>query len=579
MTDPQLISLEIERLKKALHVSENRFAIISSITSEAIIMIDDTRKIFFFNSGAEEMFGYPATEIIGQPLDRLIPSRFSKDHQGHISRFNESSAASRFMKTRGMAIFGLRKNGEEFPLEVSISKWNQNSKTIYTAICRDITDWKQKEEQIYQLANFDPLTGLPNRHLFHDLAEKAIIQGQADGKSVGVLLMDLDRFKEINDTLGHHRGDILLQKVAERLKKAVFEKDTIARMGGDEFGIVLLLADPDHAVIVAQKLLTALFEPFEIEGLPIVVEGSIGLAFSPDHGANADSLTQRADIAMYTSKKKKLDYVVYHPDLDEHSPRRLALMGELRSAIENRELFLNYQPIVDLKKGKISGVEALVRWNHPKLGPVPPDQFIPAAEQSGLIKLLTQFVLKESLSQITAWSGEGKLLTVSVNLSHRNLSDPFFPSYLNLTLGSSGISSGLINFEITESTIMTNVETVTNIIQDFNQQGFSFSIDDFGAGFTSLGHLTRLAVKCIKIDRTFIKDLHANPENQQVVRSMIDLAHNLQLKVVAEGVEEQKSLDWLSGRGCDEAQGYFIGKPMKLDILKRWLAESSWGLK
>ncbi|MBI1822479.1 MAG: EAL domain-containing protein [Nitrospirae bacterium] len=585
MMDPDQNKKSLLILEKALRESESRFSAIASITADAVIMVDETQNIIFFNKGAEHIFGYPSSEVIGRPLDLLMPNRFAQPHRKQIEGFGAEAAPSRFMHERKPKIYGRRRDGSEFPAEASISKSKKNGQTFFTAVLRDISkrieadlERKRFEEKVQRLAYYDTLTSFPNRHLFHDLLEKGIFQGQRDGRPGAILLLDLDRFKEINDTLGHHRGDLLLQKVGLRLKEALFTKDTVARLGGDEFGILLSMASSDHAGLVANKILKALEEPFEVEGLPVVVETSIGIALYPDHGSNADSLIQRGDVAMYASKKEKIDFVVYNSELDQHSPGRLALMGELRHAIENRQLFLHYQPIIDLQTRRICGVEALVRWNHPKQGIVPPDQFILPAEHTGLIKTLTKFVLQEAIQQSLSWTREGKKISLAVNLSVRNLQDPLLPSQMIQMIRSLGIEPGLLNFEITESAIMTNIESVIKTIRLLNHEGVNFSIDDFGIGYTSLSYLKKLAVKSIKIDRSFIKNMLRDQEDHLIVRSTIDLAHSLNLRVIAEGVEDQETLEKLITLGCDEAQGYFISRPVPAEDLLRWNSESPWGL-
>lgn len=566
-------------IEKALRESVERFEAISSITPDAIIMTDERQRIMFFNQGAERIFGYQASEVAGEPLDLLLPPRFVETHRRHIQTFGEGPEQSLLMGHRRAEIFGRRKDGTEFPAEVSVSRWKKNGQTVFTAILRDVTERKNMEEAVRRLAYYDSLTGLPNRQLYHDLLQKAIVQAQREEKSVAVLLLDLDQFKEINDTLGHHRGDSLLQRVGERLKNGLFGSDIVARLGGDEFGLVLTMSSPEHAGLIANKIITLLKEPFEIEGLPVIVETGIGIALCPDHGSNADSLMQRADVAMYVSKKEKIGYVLYDPSHDQHSPRRLALMGELRHALENSQLFLVYQPKVDLQTRQLSGVEALIRWNHPKLGAVPPDQFILPAEQTGLIHPLTQFVFRSALRQGQLWRQEGMTIPIGINVSVRNLQNPHFSKEAVELVESFGFDPGQLELEITESAFMTNVEHAVKTIHLLNQKGFRFSIDDFGTGNTSLNYLKKLAVKAIKIDRSFVQNILNNEEDLLIVSSTIDLAHKLNLKVVAEGVEDQETLKKLIELGCDEAQGFHISRPLVVEEFNRWISESPWGGK
>lgn len=563
--------------EKALRESQVRFEAVSSITPDAIILADEQQRITFFNKGAEQIFGYQASEIIAQPLDLLMPVRYVKSHRAHVQKFSGGGEESRLMGERQVNIFGRRKDGSEFPAAVSISRWKKNGETVFAAILRDVTEQKYMEESLRRLAYYDSLTGLPNRQLYHDLLEKSIVQAQREEKSVAVLLLDLDQFKEINDTLGHHRGDVLLQRVGERLKNGIFGQDISARLGGDEFGLVLMMSSPEHAGLVADKIIGLLKEPFEIEGLPVIVEAAIGIALCPEHGANADILMQRADVAMYVSKKEKSGYVLYDPVQDKHSPKRLALMGELRHAIGSGQLSLVYQPKIDLRSRKLSGVEALIRWKHPKFGPVPPEQFILPAEQTGLIHPLTQFVLRSALLQGQIWRQMGMTIPIGINVSARNLENPDFSAEVGEIAESFGIDPGLINLEITESAFMTSVERAVQTIHLLNQKGFHFSIDDFGTGNTSLSYLKKLAVKAIKIDRSFVKDMLTNEDDLSIVTATIDLAYRLNLRVVAEGVEDQVTLERLADLGCDEAQGFHISQPLAVEDFDRWLAESPWG--
>ncbi len=565
-----------KEMEAALRESEARFSGIISIAADAIIMVNEAQRIVLFNKGAEQVFGYQASEVIGQPLDLLLPLRAIETHGEYLRAFGASSETARFMGSRVCKISGRRKDGTEFPAEASIAKWSRNGETLYTAVLRDITERERAEEAIQHLAYFDPLTGLPNRTRFHEIAQRAILAGQYEGKPVAVLVMDLDRFKEINDTLGHHRGDFVLQQVGLRLKKALRPTDAIARLGGDEFGVVLPIAAPEDAFVVAQKLLKVMESPFDIEGLPINIEPSIGIAVYPDHGESADSLLQRADVAMYVSKRGGRGYTLYAPDLDRHSPRRLALLGELRRGIESGQLFLHYQPKVDLVLKRVVGVEALVRWQHPELGRVPPDRFIGPAEQTGLIGPLTQLVLKEALTQCQAWIQGGKRIPVAVNLSVRNLQDPRFPDQVAEMLQAFSVPPEFLEMEITESGIMADAETAMRTITRLSEMGISLAIDDFGIGYSSLSYLQRLRVDSIKIDRSFVMNMRVSEGDRTIVRATIDLAHNLGLKVVAEGVEDQETLEKLTSLGCDAAQGYHTCRPISAEEFARWASDSPW---
>ncbi|HET6466559.1 MAG TPA: EAL domain-containing protein, partial [Nitrospiria bacterium] len=417
-----------------------------------------------------------------------------------------------------------------------------NLKRLLPAVDRELREaevhkaHKQAEEMIQYMAYYDTLTALPNRNRLYDRLLNTIRTDAGAGKSFALLLMDLDQFKEINDTLGHHRGDLLLQQVGSRLQGALRPSDVVARLGGDEFAVMLPLSGSGDAVLVAQKVMKALEPPFMIEGLPVAVEASIGIALYPEHGANPDSLVQRADVAMYAAKQTGSGYVVYHTQYDRHSPRRLALIGELRQAIERDQLFLHYQPKIDLKTRRVIGVEALVRWKHPEYGFVPPDQFIEPAEQTGLIKPLTLWIFNTAKRQQSAWERAGINFLMSVNLSTRNLHDPRFPDQISEILEIAGGKPDRLELEITESAIMADPARALEAITRLRTTGIRFAIDDFGIGYSSLAYLKRLPVDAIKIDKSFVINMIENQNDAVIVRSTIDLAHNLGLKVIAEGI-------------------------------------------
>lgn len=548
--------------------------------SDAIISTDDKQRIIFFNRQAEIVFGYPSQEVIGRPLGVLLPTRFREDHERYVEGFAAENVNRRYMNQRkGVSLIGLRKNGEEFHGEVTISKLDVGGRRIFTAIVRDITERKKSEDMIKRLAYYDLLTNLPNRTLLQDRLQQAILAGQRENKPVALLLMDLDHFKETNDTLGHQRGDILLQQVGSRLQGAVRPSDVVARLGGDEFAVVLPLAGSEDAARVADKILKALEPPFVIEGLPVMVEASIGLALYPDHGANAESLMQRADVAMYTAKPTGSGYIIYDAKIDQYSPRRLALMAELRQAIEGDRLFLHYQPKIDLKTRRIIGVEALVRWQHPQHGLISPDQFIAPAEKTGLIKPLTLWVFNEAKRQHLAWHEAGMELPVSVNLSARCLLDPKLPDQCAHLLQAGSLLQGCLELEVTESTVMADPAGAIEVLTRLRAMKIYFSIDDFGAGYSSLAYLKKLPVDSIKIDKSFVIGMIRDEGNAAIVRATIDLGHHLGLKVVAEGVEDKETLDCLIALGCDAAQGHYISRPLPVPELTRWLNESPWGLK
>ena len=432
----------------------------------------------------------------------------------------------------------------------------------------------EKEHQ----ALHDSLTGLPNRRLFHRRVKDALGQAGREGPGVAVMLMDLDRFKEINDTLGHEVGDLVLRDVGARLKRKLRGRGTIARLGGDEFAILLPdVIATDEALEEAHELLRALDAPFNTQELSIDVDASIGLALSPMHGDEAASLLQHADVAMYTAKQRHGGVEVYEPESDQHSRRRLALAGELRVAVDEGQLELHYQPVVRMSDGCVAGAEALVRWRHSTHGWVAPDEFIPLAEHTSLIRPLTLFVLEAALRQAAAWRRSGRTLSVSVNLSARSLLDLSLPHDIARLLLEFGVPAEGLTLEITESSIMSDPGRTEAVLERLHVLGVGLSIDDFGTGYSSLSYLKRLPVDQVKIDKSFVINMARDENDAAIVRSTIDLGHNLGLRVVAEGVEEQEAWDKLRGLGCDLAQGYLLSRALPAPAFDEWLTENEEG--
>ena len=448
---------------------------------------------------------------------------------------------------------------------------------LYLALFRIVSDAsKRLRHQVkaneYQ-AFHDVLTGLANRALFRDRVQQGIREAEREGWMLSVMLMDLDRFKEINDTLGHHQGDIVLQQIAGRINDVLRGNDTVARLGGDEFAILLPhVPDPAAAIHVAEKIREALHRPFVVEALALDVHASIGISFYPGHGEDVDLLLQRADVAMYLAKSANSGYEVYTADRDQYSPTRLALVGELRRAMQDEEFVLHYQPKVDLKTGESYMVEALVRWDHPMRGMIPPNDFIPLAEHTGLIEPLTMYVLDKALRQVRHWLDAGVDLTVAVNMSPRNLLDLHFPEQVEALLMKWKLPPRALQLEITESTLVSDPTRAMGILGRLNQMRVEMSIDDFGTGYSSLGHLRQLPVKELKIDKSFVMNMGINESDAIIVRSTIDLGRNLGLRVVAEGVEAADVWRQLELLGCDYAQGYYRSRPMPAEELPRWLS-------
>jgi diguanylate cyclase (GGDEF)-like protein len=428
----------------------------------------------------------------------------------------------------------------------------------------------EKEEQ----ALSDGLTGLPNRTMFQNLIEAAMT-GIGRRKKMGVvMLMDLDRFKDVNDTLGHHNGDLLLQRIGSRLHSVLRDTESVARLGGDEFAILLPeVADRQSVVPVVRRVLKVLEEPVVVGGLALQCEGSIGIAIFPEHGTTVESVMRAADVAMYMAKENRSGYEFYDQRRHEHrhDAGRLALIGELRRAMDETELVLYYQPKVDLATGRVTGVEALARWHHPERGLLSPDEFIPLAERSNLLRPMTLYLLDSALRQCNAWRTRGLEVSVAVNLSMQNLIDLRLPNDLARLLTSWRLPPGSLELEITESTIMADHRRAMTILHRMNKMGVALTVDDFGTGYSSLAYLQSLPVSSIKIDKSFILTMAEDPGNATIVQSTIDLGHNLGLTVVAEGVENAESYNKLASLGCDFAQGYFLSRPLSPEKATVWL--------
>jgi diguanylate cyclase (GGDEF)-like protein len=428
---------------------------------------------------------------------------------------------------------------------------------------------RQADENEHQ-ARHDSLTGLPNRSWFYAQTE-ALLEGRRAGGSAAVMIMDLDRFKEVNDTLGHHSGDLLLQAAAERIRRAVRDSDVVSRLGGDEFAVVLPGASRQAAAEVADRVRTTLEERFSVNGATVDIDASIGIALFPEHAGDVATLLQRADIAMYKAKETHAGHTFYSEELDHGHPSQLSLLGELRGAIEREELVLHYQPKAALGSGEVTHVEALVRWQRPEHGLVPPNEFIPLAEHTGLIKQLSTYVLDAALRQLRGWLDSGIDLCVAVNLSARNLLEADLPDQIAELLLARRVPAERLILEITESTIMADPARALNVLTRLSEMGIRLSIDDFGVGYSSLSYLKRLPVDEIKIDRSFVAQMDADEDDAFIVRSTIDLGRNLGLNVVAEGVETEAVWDELGELGCDYAQGWFLGRPMPAAELAEWL--------
>lgn len=524
------------------------------------------------------MTGMDRDDVVGRDLqifrvgesDRAV--RDSLEHPLCQRRAFEGEAAA------------YRKNGSRYSVElmlVPIRDGNDPESVMHwIAYVKDVSDRKKELAALERQALHDVLTGLPNRSLLLDRLEQAILNAKRSRSSFALMIMDLDGFKDVNDTLGHQAGDVLLQQVARRLRSSVGDEGTIARLGGDEFALVLAgLEDGDTALRPARELLRELEPPFTIETERVDVGASIGIAVFPAHGEDASTLMRHADAAMYHAKRTGSGAALFSRKMLEGLQVGLTLGAELREGIEAGQLRLYYQPKVHLRTGLVTRVEALVRWMHPTRGLLLPDQFVPLAERTGLIRPLTEWVLDEALRQCAEWQSSGLPLHIAVNLSTRMLQDHGLPQSVASRLERFKLPPHVLKLEITESSIMADPPQVLAILSLLQTLGVRLSLDDFGTGYSSLMHLRQLPVDEIKIDKAFVMGMATSAGDQAIVRATIDLAHNLGRQVVAEGVDDERVCRVLAGLGCDFAQGYTFSRPLPAAAFQRWLKETEWGFQ
>ena len=430
---------------------------------------------------------------------------------------------------------------------------------------------KVQTDALEYQSTHDALTDLPNRTLLHRDLENKIKEAHKDDRSLALVMIDLDRFKEINDTLGHDNGDALLKEVGACLSNVLWESDSIARMGGDEFALLLPITSSSHCKIVVSKIQNVMREPFLLDGMPLEIGASLGIATYPEHAKDAGSLIRCAEVAMYIAKDNGEPYSYYDPERDPHSLKRLKISSDLRLAAEKKQFSLYYQPKMAMESRQIIGVEALIRWIHPEYGFISPDEFIPLAEQSGAIKPLTEWVLDTAIKQCVKWNEQGIPLTVSVNLSARSLHDAELPEQIDAMLKTYGLPASQLELEITETAIMMDPDRASEILNRLHSAGMKLSIDDFGTGYTSLSYLKQLPVDDIKIDKSFVMNMVEDHDNAVIVQSIISLAHSMGRGVIAEGVESKAIIDELSKLGCDTIQGYFLSRPAPPSDFEEWL--------
>ena len=531
--------------------------------------------IAFVNDGFCNIYGVGREEIVGKTVATFgIVDR----HQAIFSDMLEHIFDHEPFDGEATA---RRKDGSEFELDLQIIPvQNAGEVTHWVAFLRDVTDTKNQLLMLRRQAMYDVLTDLPNRMLLFERLERAIENARRDKGITALLLMDLDRFKDINDTFGHHFGDMVLKQIAVRLRNLLHSSDTLARLGGDEFGVVLTrVSDAGDVTAVARKILDSLEQPFAIEGHLLEVSTSIGIALYPAHGADVRTLVRRADVAMYTAKEANVGYAFHNEEHESHSPEQLALTVEMRSAMEHDEFALYYQPKLHLGSGLMTRAEVLIRWNHPKRGLLAPAAFIPIAERTGLIKPLTDWIIDRMLKQCRAWHDAGAPVHVAVNVSAKSLQEQTLPVKFQAALDKWNIDPRFVKVEITESSIMADPAHALAITSMLQSMGIRISLDDFGTGFSSLTNLRQLPIDELKIDKSFVMGMTASEADTTIVRTMVDLAHNLGKQVCAEGVEDELTWRRLGEMGCDLAQGYWFSKPLPAEDFLAWLVETFWGLR
>ncbi len=521
-------------------------------SSDAIVAVSGDMVVALANPAAEAVFGFDAQDLVGRKLSRIFPALDSVDRARDFF-----GAGHRVVELQGRC-----SDGSFLSLEATVDSMRSGSTDYYVVAARDVTERQAQQKLLEYLALHDTLTGLPNRTLIMDRLEHAITASRRDGTTLALLLLDLDRFKEINDTLGHAVGDSLLSEIGQLLGAPLRASDTIARLGGDEFAVLLpRVANREQAHDIANRIASSIARPFPVGDLLVDVGVSIGVALYPDHGTTASELFRSADVAMYTAKRDRAVVADYEPDRDHNSVRNLSIGGELRLALERDDLSMLYQPQVDFSTGRLAGAEALLRWEHTRHGPIQPQEFISLAEHTGIIRPLTQWVTDNALRQIAAWRTGGLEVRLSLNLSPRNLNEDDLAQRVADLLSRYDIPAGNLTFEITEGAIMTDPNRTLRAIRSLKECGVRLAIDDFGTGYSSLAYLKALPVDELKIDKSFVRQLADDGNDEVIVRSTIDLAHNLGLSVVAEGVENEQHLHTLLRLGCDVGQGYFLGRP------------------
>jgi diguanylate cyclase (GGDEF)-like protein/PAS domain S-box-containing protein len=563
-----------KRIEASLQRSEKRFRALSAHASDLVAILDATGIISYASPSHKRVLGYEPEALEGKHFSKFAHADDMQQIEVLLASVGQPKEGSVDLRTE---VRFRHANGTWVTMEIEgVNRLADPAVQGVIVNSRDITERKRMEEALTHQALHDGLTGLPNRALFSDRLDHALRIATRSHARLAVLLVDLNSFNEINDTFGHEKGDNLLQEVAARIWGAVRLSDTVARLGGDEFGAILSDENSVMASAIAERISTTLDQPFDLDGQIVHVGSSIGIAQYPEHGEEAGTLLQHAEVAMYVAKRSHSRHTVYEPNQDAHMHERLALIAELQQGIAEGELLLFYQPKVEVGTRRLVGVEALVRWQNKRRGLMQPDQFIPLAEQTGLIGALTRWVLEEAIRQASEWRKDGLDLSVAVNLAASDLRDAALPDLVAALLEAHALPPASLRLEVTESTLITDAELCLGCLSRLAQLGVGVSIDDYGTGYSSLTYLKELPVDELKIDRSFVRQMARSPADVAIVQSTIGLGHSLGLHVVAEGVEDSDSWNLLTSMNCDVVQGYYLCKPVPREVMSQWQYHKVW---
>jgi diguanylate cyclase (GGDEF)-like protein/PAS domain S-box-containing protein len=561
--------MEISRLNHVKSISQIRFENIAATSPDAIICSSSLGNITFWNKSAERLFGYTAADAIGRDTSIIIPAARRQVYERELHRLQKGERLH--IADRTVQLNALRRDGTEFPAEFSLSTWREGDSVSVGSIVRDVSDRKANEERLYRLAAFDPLTQLPNRGAWKECISHAL----ASKESLSLFLLDLDGFKDVNDSLGHSAGDAVLQEVASRLRLICSEAIMIARLGGDEFVVLFNGGDPRGARERATQIIFGLCQPFKIDGRNVEIGSSIGIALAPEHGARGEDLLAAADLALYRAKADgKGRYEFFTQSLRQVAIARRQFELELRRAFEGSEFELFYQPQVSTSDRRVLGAEALLRWNHPDRGLLTPASFIDVLSKKPLAPTIGEWIIREACEQTAIWRQSHPSLKIGVNLFEVQIRSLALPRSIRKILDETRLPAEALELELVESSLLASDAASLKMMHELRGMGVGLAFDDYGTGYAALSLLKRYPVSRLKIDRTFVRDVNSDPENAALVQAILYLARNFRMDVIAEGVEDERQLEFLAINGCPEAQGYLFGRPMPAEQFSLFLTDS-----